>query len=141
MVLATSFDNSGLALSPDGRWMAYVTNESGRDEVYVRPYPGPGGRWQVSLDGGSEPVWSTTGEIFYRVNDDVMAAAVQTRAGFAVTGRTKLFTGVYERALYRDHNYDVSRDGQTFVMLQRVVGARQAIVVTLNWFDQFRAEK
>jgi serine/threonine-protein kinase len=121
--------------------MAYVTNESGRDEVYVRPYPGPGGRWQVSLDGGSEPVWSTTGEIFYRVNDDVMAAAVQTRAGFAVTGRTKLFTGVYERALYRVHNFDVSRDGRTFVMLQRVGGARQAIVVTLNWFDQFRAEK
>jgi serine/threonine-protein kinase len=140
-ILATGFDNAGVALSPDGRWMAYVTNESGRDEVYVRPYPGPGGRWQVSLEGGSEPVWSRTGEIFYRNNDDVIAAAVQTRAGFVVTGRTKLFTGVYERAGSRDHNYDVSRDGQTFVMLQRVVGARQAIVVTLNWFDQFRAVK
>jgi Tol biopolymer transport system component len=141
-VMATSFDNTAPSLSPDGRWLAYVTNESGRDEVYVRPYPGPGGRWQVSLDGGAEPIWSpTTGEIFYRNRDDVMAAAIQTRTGFEVTGRTKLFTGVYERAIFKDHNFAVSRDGQTFLMLQRVVGSRQALVVTLNWFDQFRGRR
>jgi len=60
----------------------------------------------VSLDGGAEPNWSpTTGEIFFRNRDDVMAAAVQTRTGFEVTGRTKLFTGVYERARFKDHNF------------------------------------
>ncbi len=60
-VLGSTFHNYDPSLSPDGRWMAYMSDESGRFEVYVRPYPGPGGRWQVSLDGGTEPVWSPTG--------------------------------------------------------------------------------
>src|SRR5262249_51432409 len=60
-VLATAFDNASPSLSPDGHWLAYSTNESGRYEVYVRSYPGAGGRWQVSLDGGTEPIWSPKG--------------------------------------------------------------------------------
>jgi Tol biopolymer transport system component/tRNA A-37 threonylcarbamoyl transferase component Bud32 len=136
-VLATGFNNAAPSLSPDGRWLAYVADESGRDEVYVRPYPGPGGRWQVSLDGGTEPLWSPTGhEIFYRNGDLMIAAAVRTRAGFEVRGRTRLFTGSYDPAVFKGRNYDVTRDGRTFLMLQRVVGARQAVVVTLNWFDE-----
>jgi tRNA A-37 threonylcarbamoyl transferase component Bud32 len=136
-VLATGFNNAAPSLSPDGRWLAYVADESGRDEVYVRPYPGPGGRWQVSLDGGTEPLWSPTGnEIFYRNGDLMIAAAVRTTTGFEVRGRTRLFTGPYDPAVVKDRNYDVTRDGRTFLMLQRVVGARQAVVVTLNWFDE-----
>jgi eukaryotic-like serine/threonine-protein kinase len=141
-ILATAFDNGSPSLSPDGRWLAYTTNESGRDEVYVRSYPGAGGRWQVSLAGGTEPLWSPTGgEIFYRERDAMMAAAVRTQPGFEVTGRTKLFTGQYESGGFRDQDYSVTPDGRTFLMLQRVVGSRQAILVTLNWFDQFRARK
>jgi Tol biopolymer transport system component len=136
-VLATGFNNAGPSLSPDGRWLAYVADESGRDEVYVRPYPGPGGRWQVSLNGGTEPLWSPTGhEIFYRNGDLMIAAAVRTRTGFEVRSRTRLFTGPYDPAVVKVRNYDVTRDGRTFLMLQRVVGARQAVVVTLNWFDE-----
>ncbi len=141
-ILATAFDNASPSLSPDGHWLAYATNESGRYEIYVRSYPGAGGRWQVSLDGGTEPVWSPRGgEIFYRKDDDVMVAAVRTQPTFEVTARTKLFNGQYETAGFRDHNYSVTPDGNTLVVLQSVVGSEQALVVTLNWFDQLRAQK
>jgi serine/threonine-protein kinase len=141
-ILASPFNNGGPSLSPDGRWLAYVADESGRSEVYVRSYPGAGGRWQVSLEGGAEPIWSGRGdEIFYRSGDDMMAATVRTQPAFEVTGRTRLFTGQYQRGGFREPNYSVSADGKTFVMLDRVVSARQAMVVTLNWFDQFRERK
>ena len=119
--------------------MAYATNESGRYEVYVRSYPGAGGRWQVSLEGGVEPVWSSKGdEIFYRNGDAMMAAAVRTAPTFEVTARTKLFSGEYESSIGGVPNYAVSPDGKTFIMLQKVIGARQAMVVTLNLFDELR---
>jgi Tol biopolymer transport system component len=141
-VLATPFNNGSPSLSPDGRWLAYSSDESGRNEVYVRSYPGAGGRWQVSLDGGTEPIWSPRGdEIFYRNVDAMMAATVRTQPTFEVTGRTRLFTGEYQAGNFRDQDYSVSTDGKTFAMLERVVGSRQALVVTLNWFDQFRARK
>jgi len=136
-LLANNFGNSQPSLSPDGRWFAYVSNESGRNEVYVRPYPGPGGRWQVSLEGGSQPLWSPTGrEIFYRDGDKMMAATVRTQGGFEVGSRQQLFAGGFAQGSGR--NYDVTRDGQTFLMLQPLVGAAQAVVVTLNWFDEAR---
>jgi hypothetical protein len=141
-VLATPFNNSSPSLSPDGRWLAYVADESGRSEVYVRAYPGAGGRWQVSLEGGTEPLWSGRGgEIFYRNGDVMMSASVRTQPAFEVTGRTRLFAGEYQPGGFRDHDYSVSADGKSFVMLQRVVGTRQAMVVTLNWFDRFRGAK
>src|SRR6185295_7223701 len=100
------------------------------------------GRWQVSLEGGTEPLWSGRGgEIFYRNGDVMMSASVQTQPGFEVTGRTRLFTGEYQPGSWRDQNYSVSGDGNSFAMLERVVGTRQAMVVTLNWFDRFRADK
>jgi eukaryotic-like serine/threonine-protein kinase len=141
-VLATPFNNFSPSLSPDGRWLAYVADESGRSEVYVRAYPGAGGRWQVSLEGGTEPLWSGRGgEIFYRNGDVMMSASVRTQPGFEVTGRTRLFAGEYQPGNWRDQNYSVSGDGKSFAMLERVVGTRQAMVVTLNWFDRFRAPK
>ncbi|MGH7513213.1 MAG: protein kinase domain-containing protein [Gemmatimonadales bacterium] len=138
-VLATPFDNGGPSLSPDGHWLAYTANESGRPEVYVRSYPGTGGRWQVSLEGGTEALWSPKGdEIFYRSGETMMAAAVRTSPAFEVTGRTRLFTGGYQTSFGQDHDYSVSADGKTFALLEPVVGARQAMVVTLNLFDEIR---
>jgi len=139
--LATNFNNYNPSLSPDGHWIAYVSDESGRPEVYVRPFPGPGGRWQVSLDGGQEPVWSRAGgEIFFRNADKMMAAQVRTQPGFEVLGRSQLFTGSYDQAgRYRD--YDVTRDGQTFVMFQPAQSTALSVFVTLNWFGQFRRRK
>jgi len=135
-LLANEFDNTNPSLSPDGHFFAYASNESGQNEVYVRPYPGPGGRWQVSLNGGTEPLWSPAGrEIFYRNGDKMMAAAVRTAGGFEVASRQELFTGGYTIAPFRVRNYDVTRDGQTFLMLESLVGSEQDIVVTLNWFE------
>jgi len=141
-VLGSTFHNYNPSLSPDGRWMAYNSDESGRFEVYVRPYPGPGGRWQVSLDGGTEPVWSPTGrEIFYRDGDKMMAAAVQTVGAFEVGARTQLFEGNYQVTSQQITGYDVTRDGKTFVMLQPVQGTAQTVFVTLNWFEQLGRRK
>lgn len=88
-----------------------------------------------------EPVWSRAGgEIFFRSADKMMAAAVRTQPGFEVLGRSLLFTGSYDQAgRYRD--YDVTRDGQTFVMLQPAQSTALSVFVTLNWFDQFRRRK
>jgi serine/threonine-protein kinase len=141
-ILATPFNNSSPSLSPDGRWLAYAADESGRSEVYVRAYPGAGGRWQVSLDGGTEPLWSPQGsEIFYRSGDVMMAASVRTQPAFEVTGRNRLYAGQYQSGAERDQNYSVTGDGKQFAMLERIVGTRQALVVTLNWFDGFRTGK
>jgi serine/threonine-protein kinase len=136
-VLATAFDNGAASLSPDGRWIAYQSNESGRNEVYVRPYPGSGGRWQVSLEGGTEPIWSRAGgEILYRHDDEMMSATVRTQPSFEVSGRSRLFSGQFGPGNFWDHNYSVTADGQTFLMVQPVAGPQQALVVTLGWFGK-----
>ncbi|TDI47921.1 MAG: hypothetical protein E2P02_01995 [Acidobacteria bacterium] len=67
LFLSTRFEETAPMFSPDGEWMAYSSNESGQREVYVQPYPGPGGKWQISTNGGHEPVWNPEGgELFYR---------------------------------------------------------------------------
>ncbi|MBI5601415.1 MAG: PD40 domain-containing protein, partial [Gemmatimonadetes bacterium] len=117
-LLATTTQNFSPSLSPDGRWMAYVSDETGRLEVYVRPFPGPGGRWQISKDGGNEPRWSPTGrEIFFRSGPAMMAAEVQAGAQFASGAVRELFRTTASTSTFHT-NYDVTRDGQTFIMVQ-----------------------
>src|SRR6059036_1854079 len=137
--LANQFDNHSPSLSPDGHWVASVSNESGRLEVYVRPFPGSGGRWQVSLDGGSEPVWAANGrELFYRNGTKMMVAAIALHPTFTVGARRELFEGSYVNdPVYR--SYDVTRDGQAFVMVRSPKPSADFIVV-LNWFDQLREQ-
>lgn len=90
----------------------------------------------MSLDGGTEPLWSPRGqEIFYRDGDKMMAVAVRTAGSFEIGNQTALFSGVFSPAPGTLANYDVTRDGQTFLMLQPIVGSAQAVVVTLNWFE------
>ena len=84
--LRTPFDEFAPMFSPDGRWLAYLSDESGRLEVYVQPYPGPGGKWQISTEGGAEPVWARDGqELFYRsINGDrMMAVEITTDPTFS----------------------------------------------------------
>ena len=82
--LRTPFNESAPRFSPDGRWLAYISDESGRYEIYVQPYPGPGGKWQISTEGGTEPVWNPNGrELFYRSGDKMMAVDITTQPGFA----------------------------------------------------------
>ena len=136
--LVNQFENHSPSLSPDGHWVAYVSNESGRLEVYVRPFPGPGGRWQVSLDGGTEPAWAAGGrELLYRNGAKMMVAAIALQPTFTVGARRELFQGNYVNdPVYR--SYDVTRDGRGFVMVRSPKPAGDFIVV-LNWFDQLRA--
>ncbi len=128
-ILATEFNERLPAISSDGKWMTYTSNESGRTEVYVRPFPGPGAKVQISVAGGDQPTWSPSGrEIFYRDATKMVAAAVQLAPMFAVTARTPLFTDVFLKSGTLD--YDVLPDGG-FVMLQPSA-ASQLMVIT-NW--------
>jgi serine/threonine-protein kinase len=132
-VLATGANESRARFSPDGRWVAYQSDDSGRLEVYVIPYPGPGGRSQVSTDGGSTPVWSRDGrELFFRSGTRFLAAAVETRPTF----RAGLPKPLFELAGISD--YDVAPDGQRFVMARRVRAspAPRTLSVVLGWFDE-----
>jgi serine/threonine-protein kinase len=135
--LASEFDELAPALSPDGRWLAYTSNESGRDEIYVRPFPGPGGRWQISTDGGQEPLWAHSGgEIFFiDGQSNMVAAEVSLNPTFSVGQRQVLFSAAeYERD--RNHvTFDVTPDGQTFLMIKQIGGSRDVVVV-LNWFEE-----
>ena len=134
-----AFDNHSPSLSPDGRWVAYASDESGRGEVYVRPFPGAGGKWQISKDGGGDPHWSGTGrEIFFRNGTSMMAAAVQAGASFAPGEVRELFRAPADGFIYYQ-NYDVSRDGNTFIMLRPLSTNDQSLVVLLNWFEQLPA--
>jgi Tol biopolymer transport system component len=131
---AAAFDHHSPALSPDGRWLAYVSDESGRAEVYVRPFPGPGGRAQLSIDGGTEPSWSPSGgEIFYRSGAVMMQARVRTQPTFAVSDVRRLFTGSFATSAITT-NYDVGRDGRSFVMIRPDQASSQTVMVVLTWF-------
>jgi serine/threonine-protein kinase len=125
-------------ISPDGRWLAYASDMSGRYEVYVSGFPEPGRRRHFSLDGGTEPVWSRDGnELFYRSGDALAAAAVETTPDFRVLTREVLFEGPYSLWPYHS-NYDVLPNGQRFVMIKPVRDESARLVVVLNWFEELR---
>lgn len=116
-ILPGRFAESAPALSPDGRWLAYQSDETGRTEVYVRPYPERGARVSISLQGGTEPVWARTGrELFYRTGDSLMAATIEPGATFAVSAPRLLFRGSF-MAGEGFREYDVTPDGSQFIML------------------------
>jgi serine/threonine protein kinase/Tol biopolymer transport system component len=126
-------------VSPDGRWVAFTTDESGQDEVVVQPFPEPGGRVQVSANGGSEPVWSRDGrKLFYRGDGHLMAARLATGPSFAVAARDTLFADVYQGAPNPHANYDVMPDGTHFVFLK--AAAAGSMTVVLNWSSAMRAQ-
>jgi len=140
--LRTPFNESAPRFSPDGRWLAYISDESGRFEIYVQPYPGPGGKWQISTDGGREPMWNPNGrELFYRSGDKMMAVDIATQPAFTVSKPRMLFDGLYSPSPLTTPNYDVSPDGQRFLMLkpseQTQAGLTQ-INVVLNWFEELK---
>jgi eukaryotic-like serine/threonine-protein kinase len=141
--LGTPFNEGGTRFSPDGRWLAYVSNESGRPEIYVQPYPGPGGKWQVSTEGGTEPAWNRTGrELFYRSGNKMMTVETTTQPSFTVGKPRMLFEGEYLAAVFPQlgSDYDVSADGQRFLMVKEIERAESTaqITVVLNWLDELK---
>jgi serine/threonine-protein kinase len=127
--------------SPDRRWLAYVSDESGRDEICLQPYPGSGGKRQISTEGGNEPAWNGNGrELFYRNGNKMMAVEVRTQPGFSAGKPRVLFEGPYVPAPVMFPNYDVTADGQRFLMLKANEQDQAAtqIHVVLNWFEELK---
>jgi serine/threonine-protein kinase len=127
------------AISPDGRWLALVSNESGKRQIHVRPFPSGEGNWMVSIDGGTQPMWSRDGgELFYRDGDRMMAVPV-TRGGRTFTaGRpVLLFEGRYESPALRS-NYDVTSDGRAFVMVKanEPDASNRQLNIVVNWAEE-----
>ena len=129
------------SLSPDGRWMAYVSNESGRSEIYVAPVPGPGGRRQISSEGGEQPRWVRNGkEIVYRNGTRMMSVPVQLRPDLQIGKPIELFDRKFDRGAAVDA-YDVTSDGQTFVMTRSERENPTEIRVVIGWPGGKSAEK
>ncbi len=144
--LATQFFERFPAISPDGNWVAYMSDESGRPEIYVRPFPAASGKWQVSDGGGSWPAWSRDGsEIVYRSQDGLMAAPVSTDDGSFRAGRPKMLThgsfsgdqiGIaVSGSIFSD--FDTMPDGDEFVVLLggEGQGLQSHVTLVTNWFD------
>jgi eukaryotic-like serine/threonine-protein kinase len=136
LVLRTPFNEAGGVFSPDGRFIAYMSNESGRQDVYVRSFPGPGGKWQVSTAGGSEPHWSADGkEIFYRATDQkVMAVDVKEGAALEAGVPKALFLGRFQPGTARNR-FVPAPDGQRFLLVAPLGrDAMAPTTVVLNWY-------
>ncbi len=140
--LRTEFDERSGKFSPDGKLVAYCSNESGRYEVYVRPFPEGGDKWQVSTEGGCQPRWRLDGkELFYVESgtNSLMTVAVTTTPSFETETPTKLFTDPSLAGTTPD--YDVAADGERFVMVERV-GADSdkplSIHIVQNGYEEFR---
>jgi serine/threonine protein kinase len=141
-LLNSRFNETYPELSPDCRWLAYASDESNTDEVYVRPFPGPGMKFQISSGGGNQPLWARNGkQLFYRWLDRVWVVDVQTEGGFA-TSKPRL---VFEQPGYASgnpiRNYDLSLDGQKFLMVKSE--PRKATPVTemtliQDWFEELK---
>ena len=139
----TPFSESAPRFSPDSHWLAYISNESGRYEVYVQPYPGPGGKWQISSEGGTEPVWNPNGrELFYRNGSKMMVVDVAVQPSFAAGKPRLLFEAQqYLPSPATSPNYDVSADGQRFLMLKSSEAGEAALTqinVVQNWFEELK---
>jgi serine/threonine-protein kinase len=140
-LLQTTFAERNAAISPDGRWLAYESNEAGQEEIYVRPFPKVAdGHWQISTGGGTDPVWARNGrELFYRDGSSVMAAAVEMSPTFEVRGVVRLFDGPY--LVFLGGSFDVARDGR-FLMMKEATPHDQkpasSLVVVVNWFEELK---
>jgi len=138
--LATDFYEKHPMFSPDGKWIAFVSDRSGQDEVYVKPYPGEGGFIPISIGGGEQPVWARNGkELFYRSGQKMMVVSVENEPTFRAEPPRILFEGVYRNALFSyGSNYDISPDGQNFVMVRASGEEQDEITVILNWFEELK---
>jgi Tol biopolymer transport system component len=133
----TRINENSPSFSPDGRWLAYTSDESGLNEVYVQPFPAGGRKVQISTEGGEQARWARSGELFYRNGDKIMSIALTTQPTLVAGKPRMVFEGGYEPG----SGYDVSQDGQRFLMLKPVESQASAptqINVVLNWFEELK---
>jgi serine/threonine-protein kinase len=136
--LVAPFSELGPMISPDGRWLAYQSNQSGRYEVYVRPFLRQGGQWQISTGGGDWPVWSKKGpELFYRSSEGMMIASYTTNGEAFVASKPRLWAAKKDLGDY----FDLAPDGKRFALLQPEAAEQkgpQHVTFLLNFFDELR---
>jgi serine/threonine-protein kinase len=139
-LINTPFSEYAAALSPDDRWLAYQSNESGRPEVYVRDLTGTGARWQISTEGGEEPHWSPDGrELFYRNGNLFMSVTISAGSSFQVGKPVNLFGGIYDLRTNSGLTFDVDPKGNRFLMIRPAQeNATTTIMVVLHWTDELR---
>jgi serine/threonine-protein kinase len=145
--LTSAFSEEAAAFSPDGRYVAYASTETGRNEIYVRPLRGQGSRTTVSVDGGVEPVWATNGELFYRNHENyaLTAVSIETREALRVGTPSILFRGPAFPGGSARARYSVSSDGRKFIMSAGLVGSgessstqRPLIHIIQNWTEELK---
>ena len=139
-VAAGPFEESAGRVSPDGRWLAHVSNESGQNEVYVRPFPSTNGsKHQISTAGGREPMWSRDGsELFYRdASNQLIAMGVRLGSTFELGQRTELFSTVPYKEEVTYSFYDVAPDGERFIMI-RSLGNPGEMKLVHGFFEELR---
>jgi Tol biopolymer transport system component len=132
------------AFSPDGRWLAYTSDESGRLEVYVRPFPGPGGKWQVSTGGGLKAMWSPNGkELFYNTldNNKIMVASYTASADTFRAGTPQLWSAGQFTSVGQTFNNSLHPDGKRFAVLKTAdtgVPTTVRVNIVLNWLEELK---
>ena len=135
--LATEFDERMPKFSPNGRYIAYVSDESGRRQIHVSGFPNLGVTSPISTNGGTDPLWSPDGrELFYRQGRQVMVVGVETEGDFEASAPRMLFEGDYVADIYQ--NWDVASDGQSFVMVLADPERPREIRIVQNWFDELK---
>jgi eukaryotic-like serine/threonine-protein kinase len=143
-LVATKYTENAPAISPNGRWLAYSSNESGEYDVYVVPFPNTAGaKWAVSTRGGTEPLWSHSGkELFYRdVAGNMVSVEVQSTPTLALGRSTILFPASAYYSAARGLEYSVAPDDRRFLMIRRVAGAPpDELIVVDNWFEELKTK-
>jgi DNA-binding SARP family transcriptional activator len=144
-VVATRFTEISAALSPNGRWLAYDSNETGEDEIYVVPFPNTGtAKWAISAGGGTEPGWSHRGsELFYRdASGNLVAVVVNTKPTFSVGRATALFPAAGFTSLPFNTQYAVAPDDRRFLMIRPLETATpDKLIVVENWFEELKKSR
>ena len=144
-LVVSEFDEENGEISPDGRWLAYQLQESGRHEIYVRPFPNvDDGRWPISTGGGTRPLWAPDGdELFYLASGGALIAVpVQTSPTFSAGRPDLVFDGPYAVGGSTGPSYDIAADGQRFLMIKDQAAAATEstqIIVVQNWFEELKA--
>jgi hypothetical protein len=143
-VVATKFTEISPALSPNGRWLAYVSNETGKDEIYVVPFPNTGtSRRAISEGGGTEPVWSHRGsELFYRnASGNLIAVKVNTSPTFSLGGTTVLFPAAGFASNRFNPQYAVALDDRRFLMVRPLkTGTPDKLIFVQNWVQELKSK-